>query len=441
VNKLQLIELLQQPFCMLPEYANGYLSVVSSILNSNQTVDQDFSEERKNRTPLMVSDSGAVTTGWDFSKAESNSVAILRVKGPIMKDSEFCGPVGTAELAQKIYEIENNPNIVGTVLRIESGGGAVNAIKPIADAIAKSNKPIIAVAEDVMASAAYYIASYCNEIFADNPRSIIGSIGAMMSIMDIKPALEKQGVKFHEIYATASTNKNKDFNEVLKGNYQPVINKQLDPLNEDFINAVKANRSGRISTSENLIYTGETFFATVAKELGMIDQLGNTADAIARVRELAAHNTTSPINNQNNMKFENVAALNGVAAPTAEQLDLANADLTTEGITGVTLVEETFIIEAAQVTSDLAAAKATIEVLTTAKTTAETALATSTQSIESKEASIVALTEKVEAFGKNAGSTHSQKTGEDTPPEGAPDTETILAGLAHNRAADRTLNA
>jgi signal peptide peptidase SppA len=438
MNRIQLATLLQQPLCVSPEYVQALLPVVSSILNGTETK-LDFSEERKTMIPVMQSPNGAVSS-WEINKAPAGSVLIVRLKGPVLKDSQLCGPVGTVELANQINEAKGNSNIIGAVIRVESGGGAMYAVKPLADSIKifRQEKPIITLGEDILASAAYYIASYCNEIMVDNTKSMIGSIGTMISFQDIQPALEKLGVNFHDIYATESTAKNKDFKEALAGNYNSIIKKRLDPINQDFIADVKSNREGLISTSEKLIFQGETWFASVAKELGMIDSLGSIADAVERIRFLS-ENPTPKSTQKTNMKFTNLTALAGVENPTTEQIDLANTDLTAAGITGVTVVAESFITDAAQATTDLASANATVVAITGERDTAVTSLATATASITSKDGEISTLKAQVAAFGANAGTNHVAQVppGEEQANAADTDYDAIMDSLPHNQKADK----
>jgi signal peptide peptidase SppA len=430
MNKLALATLLQQPFCISEEFKNAMLPVVGSILLGNADHVSDYSAERSANTPRFLCDDGSSVTSWNTDDATEGSVMVLNLKGTMLKDSQMFGPIGTVEIASLLNDAEDNDNIIGCVLLTESGGGAYYSVKPLADAITsfRDDKPIIAVADDMMGSAAYYVATFCNEIFAINPRSIIGSIGVMCSFQDVQPALEKMGVVFHEIYATKSTQKNKDFNDALKGDYTNLI-EELDALNEDFINDVKANRAGVISTSDNLIYSGATYFASVAKELGMIDNLGSLDDSIDRVIELA--NSPEYLNKPNDDIMENITALAGKIAPDQNAIDLANADLTLAGITAVTLVQESFITEASAVTQQNVDLTAKVAQLSTEKTNAETALQTA-------QAELAAANAKVEAFGKNAGAIHQATTAEkeDQPNASSNDLQAAIDAMPHNKKAD-----
>jgi signal peptide peptidase SppA len=425
----------------MPDLGGALMPVIAGILNGTAVEHTDYSIERKANTPQFFVNNSKPATSWNIDDAPEGSVLVLNLKGTILKESQMCGPVGTLELADQITQAKSNQNIAGIVLVTESGGGAVYAVKPLADAISdfKSEKPIIALAEDTMASAAYYIGTYCNEIWANNPKTIIGSIGTMCSFQDFKPYMEKMGVVFHEIYASESSVKNKTFNDALKGNYDGLITKELNPLNADFINSVKQNRLGKISTSENLIYKGETYFATVAKELGMIDSLGNLNDAVARVRYLA-DNFSETVNKSLN-KMKNLTALAGNPTPTAEQLTLANADLTTAGITAVTLVEESFITDAAAVTAANIELRIKLNDAQAELSKAQATVATANQTAATLNAQIATLNEKVTAFGANAGAQHGSQTAEneDQPDAGDNAWQEEIDNMPHNRLADKRI--
>lgn len=437
MNVFSASELFNQPFFILPEYAVNYYSAWQSYINGDKLRKSDFSQERELRTPVFVSAAGNTVSGWQHSKAEKDSVAVMRLKGPVLKDSQFCGPTGTMDYAGMFNQMADNPNIIGCVLRMESGGGAAYAVKPLADAMSSFPKPVLVLAEDVMASAAYYIASYADEIMADNPKSIIGSIGTMISFADIKPALEKKGVVFHEIYASQSTEKNKMHQEALDGNYKPIISKWLDPLNEDFINHVKTNRQGKIDTGKNTVFNGDTFFATEAKKLGMIDSMGTLPDAIARVREMAKSPKSIQHKNKidTNMRFPKLIALAGKTEATQEELTAVNAELTEAGVTGFAIFPEAVVTDAAVVTAELETTKAGLVKSQVDLAQANTDLGTAKADLGIAQSEIVTLKDKLAkapaAVAPKVGATET--VAEPTLAEKA---QATLDALPHNKALE-----
>lgn len=432
---------LNEPWAINLEYAQNYFPVLAKILMGNALdIDSDTSEQRQANRSYCISANakGDYSTQTTISDAGAGAVAVLNLKGPVMKYSQMCGPQGTVDIAADLKAIEQNPNIIGTVMIVESGGGQSYAMKPLTDQMDASTKPIVVLGGNVIASAAYGISVHANEIIVDHPRAVIGSIGTMVSLQNVQPALEKMGVQFHEIYATKSTLKNQSYIQALEGNYDK-IRSEIDLLNEDFIADIKSSRPG-ISSTDKTIFAGEIYSALQAVELGMIDAIGNLDMAISRVKALSSNpenkNKNNP--NSNTMEFKKIQELAGVKTPTSDQLAMANAELTLAGITSATIVSEEVINEAATVTAANADLTAQVTALTTSLETANASLATAQQELATANTTVTDLQAKVDAFGANAGANHKGEAGNDDATDGD-DVERILAALPHNKKADSFL--
>ena len=227
--------------------------------------------------------------GNQFAKAPKDSVAVIPLRGDMLKEGTMCS-YGTEEIAAVIREAADARNIIGIRLDIDSGGGAVDAIAPMLEAIAFSQskgKPVGACC-DLCASAAYYVASHCNFIMADNTISAeFGSIGVMMQFPDYAKYYEEKGIKIHTIYSNLSNYKNAPFEAARKGEYASIKEEQLDPLARQFQEAVKQHRQN-LKTDVEGILNGRMFYAKDALNNGLIDRIGTAAEATAEVRRLAA---------------------------------------------------------------------------------------------------------------------------------------------------------
>jgi protease-4 len=115
-------------------------------------------------------------------------------------------------------------------------------------------------------------------------------------VEDLKPALEGLGVKFHEVYASLSVDKNKDFNQVLNGNYEPYQKNVLDVINAKFLSSVKANRPA----ANDSTLTGKIYFAPDAIALGLIDEIGSLDHAISLADSLANEKKVQLTNHETN---------------------------------------------------------------------------------------------------------------------------------------------
>jgi signal peptide peptidase SppA len=232
------------------------------------------------------------------------------MSGPLQKNDQFCGPIGTSTISKWIQEAEANVNIDGIILKVDSPGGTVDGTEDLARTIRNTKKPVVAYVDGLMASAAYWIGSSADEVIANGKTAMIGSIGTMIKLADIQPVLEKAGIKFHEIYATKSTDKNRAFNEALKdGKYTSLIDEILDPLNEVFLSAVQKNRSGKLSTKKNVL-TGKVYMAEDAKKHGLIDKIGSMDDAIKSIRVLTKNKNKARMSNTS--KFAALSSLLGL---------------------------------------------------------------------------------------------------------------------------------
>jgi len=144
----------------------------------------------------------------------------------------------------------------------------------------KNKKKVLVFAEDVAASGGYLIACAGDEIYA-NSSSIVGSIGVIYSSFGLQDLIKKAGIQ-RRIY-TAGKNKSTldPFVEEKQEDIDRLKKIQLD-LHSDFIKVVEESRSTKLKKGSNPdLFTGEFWSGSKAKELGLIDGLGN-ADEILK---------------------------------------------------------------------------------------------------------------------------------------------------------------
>ena len=133
---------------------------------------------------------------------------------------------------------------------------------------------MIVFAEDVAASGGYLIACAGDEIYA-NQSSIVGSIGVIYSSFGFKDLIQKIGVQ-RRVY-TAGKNKSTldPFLEEKNEDIERLKNIQID-LHKDFIDVVEKSRSSKLKKDSGIeLFSGEFWSGRKAKELGLIDDIGN----------------------------------------------------------------------------------------------------------------------------------------------------------------------
>jgi hypothetical protein len=149
--------------------------------------------------------------------------------------------------------------------------------------------------------------------FSNLPVARYLSIAISFLFIDFTGYYKKQGAKVITEYATKSTEKNKAFEELLKGNSKLIIAEELDPINDQFHADVKASRPG---ISEE-VFAGATWNAEDSLKLNLIDSIGTLQDAIDKVFELSKPSTNKSNNTMSTKKLPRVEAVLGLEAPLA----------------------------------------------------------------------------------------------------------------------------
>jgi protease-4 len=202
--------------------------------------------------------------------AKSNKVGVVEVVG-VITDSK-----ATLNHLKKFRE---NEAIKAIVMRINSPGGAVGPSQEILEEIIKTRqkKKVVASMGTVAASGGYYIASGADIIMA-NPGTLTGSIGVIMNFTNIEKLTQKLGIDLYNLHA----GKFKDVGSPTRP-MTPVereyLQKLLDNVHEQFIVDVARGRQ-MLAHKVREVADGRVFTGEVAKNLGLVDQLGNLPDAI-----------------------------------------------------------------------------------------------------------------------------------------------------------------
>jgi signal peptide peptidase SppA len=187
------------------------------------------------------------------------------------------------QLLYLLDEAEYSDEILGTLIEVDSYGGSPGAAEEIANAIKTSQKPVVAFIRDAGTSAAYYAITPADKIFALK-NSDVGSIGVTSSYVDNVSKNQQDGYSFVQL----SAGKFKDSGSPDKPLTQEERNlfmRDIEILHENFIQTVSENRKISIEKVRTLA-DGSSVLGEKAKELGLIDEIGDYADAQAYLEEL-----------------------------------------------------------------------------------------------------------------------------------------------------------
>ena len=221
----------------------------------------------------------------ETEKTKVKVVNVLPVRSVLTKHDQSCGPVGTRTLAGRLLQADEDENVIGHILLIESGGGQATAVPELTDAILKCTKPVVAWIDGMAASAAYYIACYAKEIISGREMDMIGCIGTMVQFEGRKAKSPENsfGDISVTIYADGSKEKNEDYEKAINEfDFTFIKERMLNPFNDKFKADVLASRP--IVLEEQL--KGRTYFA---KDVigSLVDSIGPLNSAVDRVLALA----------------------------------------------------------------------------------------------------------------------------------------------------------
>ncbi|MDO8660957.1 MAG: signal peptide peptidase SppA [Candidatus Woesearchaeota archaeon] len=213
---------------------------------------------------------------------QSGNIAIIPLKGIIMTGQDFSESIDSEEIIEFIEEANEDSSIKAIIFDINSPGGTPVASEEIASAIKKANKTTVAVIRDVGASGAYWVASATNEIWA-NKMSVTGSIGVIGSYLEFAKFTQDWNLTYRRLVGGKNKDIGDPFSE-LTPEKEALLQNEIDLMHTYFIEAVAENRNLSIEQVRELA-DGRTYLGSTAKELGLIDNIGNMNNALEALEQ------------------------------------------------------------------------------------------------------------------------------------------------------------
>lgn len=223
-------------------------------------------------------------------------VAVINIEGTIVsggdvQDTLFQQSTGvtSGSIMRQIRDAAEDDSVKALLLNINSGGGSATAAEEIGRELKRfketTNKPIVATMSDMGASAAYWIAACSSDKIYANSTTLTGSIGVYMPYMNTQELFKKIGIKTDKI-------KSGPYKDILS-NDRPMteaekilLQNMVNEIYNEFITVVVTGRKMDEAHVRNLA-DGRIYTGSQAKNLGLVDELGNYYDALAAAGKLA----------------------------------------------------------------------------------------------------------------------------------------------------------
>jgi signal peptide peptidase SppA len=225
---------------------------------------------------------------WETIDAgKEKQIAIVHSIGVLSKRlgifERISGGQSSDALAATAKALEQDSSISGVVLAGDSPGGQVAGTDAAAAAwhqLSKA-KPVYAVANDLMASGMYWIASAASKIFV--PRTAaVGSVGVVTMHFDRSKQMEKAGIRPTIIAAGKHKAAGNEFGP-LDDESLKVIKERINAIYETFVEAVATHRGLSVEHVRDKIADGRVFTGRQAIELGAADDLGTLESVVAKL--------------------------------------------------------------------------------------------------------------------------------------------------------------
>lgn len=219
--------------------------------------------------------------------ARAGAVAVIPVYGTIVQRAnmftEMSGGTSTERLSGMFAEAMSDPSVGSIVLRIDSPGGGVYGVAELADQIlkARGRKQIVAVADSMAASAAYWIASAADEIVV-TPGGEVGSIGVFAAHEDISRFVDAEGVTVSLISAGKYKVEGNPF-EPLSEEARTAMQNRVNDYYSLFVRAVAKGRGVSVDDVRGGFGEGRVVGAQQAVKLGMADRVDTYDATVARL--------------------------------------------------------------------------------------------------------------------------------------------------------------
>lgn len=267
-------------------YSDEVPRIIANMMGSDE-------EKPTNAYNTITIQDMAASTANEPKGTSGNIIAVYYADGEIV-DSPSNGIFSSneaqiigAKTIKELQELADNDDVKAVVLRVNSPGGSAYASEQIHHAIQaiKAKKPVVVSMGGYAASGGYYISCGADYIFAE-PTTLTGSIG-IFGTFPVAAELMNNKIGLH--ISTVKTNEFADFGDYSREMTEGEKNALQSYVNRGYELFTKRCAEGRGMKQDDIkaIAEGRVWTGEHAKQIGLVDQLGNLDDAIAEAKKRA----------------------------------------------------------------------------------------------------------------------------------------------------------
>jgi signal peptide peptidase SppA len=276
-----LSELRSTPWAITPERARTIANVLSekTIMEASRQM-----PSYRRAIEAREEDPETLWTGSHKVRVTDDGTAVVPIRGTISKRISLMGAMsgGTSAdmLRSTASELRERPDVQSVVFDVDSGGGSIEGVELAAREIRalREEKRTVAVANDKMYSAAYWLGSAASKVFV-TPSSGVGSIGVLSILMEQSEALEEAGINVEVIRSTEDKARPTGYEEFREADLEK-IQDSVNLYHERFVEALEMNRDFTSEKAARLA-DGNTHDPQTAMSKDLADHEASLEEVIA----------------------------------------------------------------------------------------------------------------------------------------------------------------
>ncbi len=271
----------------------AYHDQMSDLIANGDTsmevrIREDYRRKAANTELDLFSLMELLSGGSSQTSSTKPRIAVLRLEGAIVSGNSPMSLFSEASISSDkivplIEKIGKDENVKAIILRVDSPGGSALASDLIWRALEATHKPVVASMGDTAASGGYYISMGADAIFAE-PGTLTGSIGVLGGKIALDGLMKKFGITTSVIQRGKNSGVMSSV-AAFSDSERETMQQMLNTVYEQFTQKAAAGRHMEYATLEALA-RGRVYTGRQAKEIGLVDQLGTLADAVAYTRKL-----------------------------------------------------------------------------------------------------------------------------------------------------------
>jgi signal peptide peptidase SppA len=282
-RQLLLSEFLTTPWALMPERLQAMAGVLTRWSAGEPPTDETMFQIQSERV-LRDTRKQMAAANAGSGIAVLPLYGVVTQRGNMVDDISGPGSTSTQQFTSALRQVLADDTVGQILIDIDSPGGSVYGVAELASEIvkARAQKPVVAVANSLAASAAYWIGCSASEFYV-TPGGEVGSIGVWQAHFDYSKALEEEGVKTTLISAGKFKVEGNPY-VPLDPEAQAFMQSRVDDYYNAFIQAVAVGRGVTVDVVRNGMGEGRVLGADAALAQRMVDGIASFDDVLARMQ-------------------------------------------------------------------------------------------------------------------------------------------------------------